>query len=273
MIRYDLVTWPESQMFLGKKNIILIDPNSDKTKAFGPNGPDSAYMIPRTNGEYASFSFPDTQAYESLQDTLADYKGTLFVPVKHIPGMTSKNPKTINLYKLFADIPDSQLTPMYFLQAVDGARFVMLDYKEFEMHELSASYMYMHTLVQETLIINNKITATDNLDELSNPKKKELLKKSKTSVEDRVLLIAFGEELCDRLEQAETVKDAFRALKNTGETRCILFHTTEEKEAYLKGVSDSHGWGAYSSLDMINDVTLHAARQLPVKPFKTILYE
>lgn len=80
MQRYDLVTWPESQGFIGKEDCFLVDPESEK-EPDGSTWLDSSYMVPSEDGEYAMFEFPDSQQYLDTPGTLADYESRLFVPV------------------------------------------------------------------------------------------------------------------------------------------------------------------------------------------------
>ena len=80
MQRYDLVTWPESQDFIGRKDCFLVDPESEKDPD-DSNWLDSSYMVPSDDGEYAMLEFPESQNWLDAPGTLYDYESRLFVPV------------------------------------------------------------------------------------------------------------------------------------------------------------------------------------------------
>ncbi len=84
MHQYDLVTWPESQAFIGNSDCFLVDPESVEgdEKDSAATAYDSAYMVPRANGDYVILSWPESQGYQSCKDTLTDNDGHLFVPVE-----------------------------------------------------------------------------------------------------------------------------------------------------------------------------------------------
>lgn len=77
--RYGLVTWPESQEFVGRDDCILVNPPEDDEDCTL----DSAYLVPITDpldeGEaYARVPWSESQAWldketEELDDVLRDY--------------------------------------------------------------------------------------------------------------------------------------------------------------------------------------------------------
>lgn len=81
--RYSLFTWPDSQMYVGRKDCYLIDPESDRESYEGndPTALDSAYMVPSRSGDYALTVWPESQTYQERKGVLTDYDGRTFVPV------------------------------------------------------------------------------------------------------------------------------------------------------------------------------------------------
>lgn len=86
--RYALVTWPDCQHLMDRegfdKKSFLVDPKEDDSL-------DSAYMVEtslfqegETTGElYIRISWPGAQLYEGEKNTLSDYNGDIFVPVRN----------------------------------------------------------------------------------------------------------------------------------------------------------------------------------------------
>lgn len=79
MNRYDLVTWPESQQFIGDPDAILVFPDESKEDEIGCFL-DSAYMVPSPDGEYVRLEFPESQGREDDPGALESYDGDVFVP-------------------------------------------------------------------------------------------------------------------------------------------------------------------------------------------------
>lgn len=72
---YDLVTWPDSQPFIGDETChLVLPPEGEETEL------DSAYMVPSENGEYEMLAWPDSQGREDEPGALSDYEGNVFVP-------------------------------------------------------------------------------------------------------------------------------------------------------------------------------------------------
>lgn len=81
--RYGLVTWPDSQDFVGNPHCILVNPPEDNTDL------DSAYLVPEditgpldAGGAYLRIPWPEAQAWEEMPegaeegDILHDYDTT-----------------------------------------------------------------------------------------------------------------------------------------------------------------------------------------------------
>lgn len=87
-------------------------------------------------------------------------------------------------------------------------------------------------------------------------------------LERRTVRYAFGEELCNRLDQCENTREARRLLNDPhdGSVSFIRFRTETEKKAYLRGICDAAGWSKHTEVDWCNGHVIKAARQLPVTP-------
>lgn len=79
--RYDLVTWPKSQLFIDRTDCHPVDP---ETGAEEDEDYDGAYMVPRAAGEYVLACWPEAQRYQGREGVLEDYNGRTFVPLKYI---------------------------------------------------------------------------------------------------------------------------------------------------------------------------------------------